>query len=376
MCSLCSVRQVSATSQHGKGIPAIQLDRNKRGRRQEDLNISKAWAAFEDVRIQNWGQLFTPLAGISHFPAAVSLSAFSVYLVCSTQKIILQRCHLPPVLCNKYPKALAFHHVGMLSALNISSSMSWIPRWQNDLWTLSPLLPQSHCSVLNWMSERVSEGYMAQGSLQAFREDTTLSWWITMFTDRRGQNTPKEIRRRMMVLTPMFTVEQSHGADDLLLPFCTCCNEEVTLNLEASSAEAFLLFVNPPACFVGCSSRRVATFHCGHWGERLNEAKGIQTSRDPSDGGQSTWLPVGYWQQKLLMCTCFDAFLRLRSLGQNFVLALQSVASVSQPAARETHHETLFPTFCVICTLVKITCDIFQFCNMFYLGNLRTFCKH
>lgn len=55
----------------------------------------------------------------------------------------------------------------------------------------------------------------------------------------------------MLILTPMFTVEQSHGADDLLLPFCTCCNEEVALNLEASSAEAFLLFINPPASFVG-----------------------------------------------------------------------------------------------------------------------------
>lgn len=49
-------------------------------------------------------------------------------------------------------------------------------------------------------------------------------------------------------------------------------------------------------------------------------------------------------QQKLLLCTSFAAFLGLHSWEQSFVLALQSVASVSKPAARETLQEAFFGT--------------------------------
>ena len=115
-------------------------------------------------------------------------------------------------------------------------------------------------------------------------------------------------------------------------------------NPEVSAAEAFLLFIKPLACFVGCSSRAVTRSHCGHRGERLNEAKGLQTSRDLSEVDGAPDSHVGYWQQKLLMCTSFAAFLSHHSLEQSFVLALQSVASVSKPAARQTHYEPFFVT--------------------------------
>lgn len=53
---------------------------------------------------------------------------------------------------------------------------------------------------------------------------------------------------------------------------------------------------------------------------------------------------VGYCQQKLLMCASFAVFPRHHSLEHSFVLALQSVASVSKPAARETHYKPFFMT--------------------------------
>lgn len=52
--------------------------------------------------------------------------------------------------------------------------------------------------------------------------------------------------------------------------------------------------------------------------------------------------PVGCQQQKLLMCTSFSAFLRHHRSEQSFVLAFQSDASVSKPAARETRYEPFF----------------------------------
>lgn len=53
---------------------------------------------------------------------------------------------------------------------------------------------------------------------------------------------------------------------------------------------------------------------------------------------------AGNQQQKLLLCMSFAAFLRHHSWEQSCVLALQLVASVSKPAARETLHEAFFGT--------------------------------
>lgn len=58
------------------------------------------------------------------------------------------------------------------------------------------------------------------------------------------------------------------------------------------------------------------------------------------DGAPSSLL--GYQQQTLHMYTSHAAFLRHHSLEHSFVLALQSVASVSKPAARETYYEPSF----------------------------------
>lgn len=119
-------------NQQGKGVSMIQLGRCKWRRREEDLNTSKAWAGF-------WGGVDTGARvaihsfGMDHFPVSVSLCTFSLYLACSCQEVILQRCHLPLVLCNISPSAPTFHCVGTLTALNISSSMPGAPSWRKGL---------------------------------------------------------------------------------------------------------------------------------------------------------------------------------------------------------------------------------------------------
>lgn len=137
------------------------------------------------------------------------------------------------------------------------------------------------------------------------------------------EHDPRRDQGQTTILLPIFMVEQVSWGwwSSAALPVPSAMKESHS-NPEVSSAKVFLLVIKPLACFVGCSSRAVTRSHCGHRGDRLNEAKGSQTSRDSSERGWSTWFPCKQTATKIAsmhelcclpgapqlgaeLCTCF-----------------------------------------------------------------------
>lgn len=139
-----------------------------------------------------------------------SLFVFLVHLVCNSQEIILQRHHLPPVLCNASLKSPSFHHFGTVSVLKISSSMPWTPRWRKDLCRMHSSSLSPGANVQGWT--RWEGEYLDGGSSH---KSFMLDHW-------GGQNMIlKETSREMVFQSAMLTVEQDSWSQWIY--YCPSC---------------------------------------------------------------------------------------------------------------------------------------------------------
>lgn len=148
-------------NQHGKGVPTIQAERHKRGRKQEDLNTSKAWAGFwrdEDTGVRAaLHSLGMDLSFPSHCQFICFLSVFGmqqprshsaeVPSSCRALQRITKTTSFPPCWDPVRPQHLLQHALDFQLQKGSVNTIFCL--------TLSLSFTQSHPRGLNWVRGRV-----------------------------------------------------------------------------------------------------------------------------------------------------------------------------------------------------------------------------